>query len=78
MWYHAGSYDTTIIGSIIQTQNHSLIVVQENKLNFINSYNSPIEMLSKQYSLSLFWKSSPGFPGLSLVAMASDYFYSTS
>lgn len=55
-----------------------MIAVQEHRFHFINLYNSPIEMLSKQYSLFLFWISSADFLGLSLVATASDYFYSTS
>lgn len=52
--------------------------VQENRFHFINLYSSHLEMCSEQYSLFLFWKSSADFPGFSLAATASDYFYSTS
>lgn len=54
-----------------------MIVVQEKRFNFMGLY-SPTEILSKQYALFLFWKSTAVFPGLGLVAAASGYFYSTS
>lgn len=56
----------------------AMIAVKEKGFNFMSLYYSPIETLSKQYALFLFWKSSADFPGLGLVAAASGYFYSTS
>lgn len=38
----------------------------------------PLKYCSKQYSLFLFWKPNADFLELSLVATASDCFYSTS
>lgn len=55
-----------------------MIAVQEKRFSFMGLYYSPIEMLSKQYALFLFWKSTADFPGLGLVDAASDYFYFTS
>lgn len=55
-----------------------MITVEEKRFNFMGFYYSPIEILSKQYALFLFWKSTADFPGFGLVAAASGYFYSTS